>query len=217
MHTGRKLALAVFGTACITFAYSGSALADTLTFDELGSPTPVDGLSVKGVTFDFKIDGVDSTDAIYNQSFPPQLPPNLFVNLQAPILEGNATGILSLDFAQPISELQFAVGVESLAPVSSALSVELFAPDSNSLGITSVNTSKLAILSEGSFAYSGVPVQKAVLNFDQTKFGLDPSLDPRFSVDNLSYTAVPEPSSLLGLFAIGAYIGVLRLKHSSSK
>ena len=217
MHTSRKLAVAVFSTACITFATAGSALADTLTFDELGSPTPVDGLTVKGVTFDFKIDGVDSTDAIYNQSFPPQLPPNLFVNLQAPILEGNATGILSLDFAQPISELQFAVGVESLAPVSSALSVELFAPDSNSLGITSVNTSKLAILSEGSFAYSGVPVQKAVLNFDQTKFGLDPSLDPRFSVDNLSYTAVPEPSSLLGLFAIGAYIGVLRLKHSSSK
>lgn len=217
MHTSRKLTLAVFGIACITFAYSGSARAETLTFDELGSPTPVDGLTVKGVTFDYKIDGVDSTDATYNQSFPPQLPPNLFVNLQAPVLEGNAKGTLSLDFAQPISDLQFAVGVESTAPVTSALTVELFAPDSNSLGSTSVNTSNLAILSEGSFAYNGAPVQRAVVNFDETKFGLDPTLAPRFSVDNLSYTAVPEPSSLLGLLVIGAVGGVLRLKHSSSK
>ena len=211
MHTTRKLLLAVFGTASIAFATAGSARAETLTFDELGSPTPADGLTVKGVTFDYKIDGVDSTDAIYNQSFPPQLPPNLFVNLQAPVLEGNAKGVLSLDFAQPISELQFAVGVESTTPVTSALTVELFDSGSKSLGSTPVNTSNQAILSEGSFAYSGVPVQKAVLNFDETKFGLDPTLAPRFSLDNLSYTAVPEPSSLLGLFAIGASGGVLRL------
>lgn len=211
MHTTRKLLLAVFGTACITFATAGSAEAETLTFDELGSPTSVNGLTVKGVTFDFQIDGVDSTDAIYNQSFPPELPPNLFVNLQAPVLEGNATGILSLDFAQPISELQFAVGVESLAPVTSALTIELFDSGSNSLGSTPVNTSNQAILSEGLFTYSGVPVQRAVLDFDETKFGLDPTLDPRFSVDNLSYTAVPEPSSLLGLLAIGAYVAGLRL------
>ena len=211
MRTTRKLLLAVFGTACITFATAGSAGAETLTFDELGSPTSGNGLTVKGVTFDFQIDGVDSTDAIYNQSFPPELPPNLFVNLQAPVLEGNATGILSLDFAQPISELQFAVGVESLAPVTSALTVELFDSGSNSLGSTPVNTSNQAILSEGLFTYSGVPVQRAVLDFDETKFGLDPTLDPRFSVDNLSYTAVPEPSSLLGLLAIGAYVAGLRL------
>ena len=213
MRTTRKLLLAVFGTACITFATAGSAGAETLTFDELGSPTSVNGLTVKGVTFDFQIDGVDSTDAIYNQSFPPELPPNLFVNLQAPILEGNATGILSLDFAQPISELQFAVGVESLAPVTSALTVELFDSESNSLGSMPVNTSNQAILSEGLFTYSGVPVQRAVLDFDETKFGLDPTLDPRFSVDNLSYAAVPEPSSLLGLLAIGAYVGGLRLSR----
>lgn len=213
MRTTRKLLLAVFGTACITFATAGSAGAETLTFDELGSPTSVNGLTVKGVTFDFQIDGVDSTDAIYNQSFPPELPPNLFVNLQAPILEGNATGILSLDFAQPISELQFAVGVESLAPVTSALTVELFDSGSNSLGSTPVNTSNQAILSEGLFTYSGVPVQRAVLDFDETKFGLDPTLDPRFSVDNLSYVAVPEPASLLGLLAIGAYVGGLRLSR----
>ncbi len=211
MHTTHKLLLAVLGTASISFATAGSARAETLTFDELGSPTPADGLTVKGVTFDYKIDGVDSTDAIYNQSFPPQLPPNLFVNLQAPVLEGNAKGVLSLDFAQPISQLQFAVGVESTAPVTSALTVELFDSGSKSLGSTPVNTTPQAILSEGSFTYSGVPVQKAVLDFDATKFGIDPTRDPRFSIDNLSYTAVPEPSSLLGLFAIGASGGVLRL------
>lgn len=206
-----KLPVAVLTTACITFATTGAAGAETLTFDELGSPTPVDGLTVKGVTFDFQLNGVESADAIYNQSFPPGFPPNLFVNLQAPVLEGNARGTLSLDFAEPISELQFAVGVESFAPVTSALTVELFDPGSNSLGITPVNTKNLAILSEGLFAYNGVPIQRAVLDFDENKFGLDPSLAPRFSVDNLSYTAVPEPSSLLGLLAVGALAGGLRL------
>jgi len=37
---------------------------ETLTFDEL-SFRPVDGVSVKHVTFDFKIDGVDSVEAHY--------------------------------------------------------------------------------------------------------------------------------------------------------
>ena len=216
MQMMREISLTIVSTVCIAFATAGAAGAETLTFDELGSPTPVDGLTVKGVTFDFKIDGVDSSNATYNSPPPPGLPPNLFVNLQAPVLDGNARGILSLDFAEPISALQFAIGVESFAPVISALSVELFDTESNSLGITPVNTSPLAILSEGLFSYDGVAVTRAILDFDESKFGLNPALDPRFSVDNLTYTtAVPEPSSLVGLLALGALGGSLRLlrKH----
>ena len=42
-----------------------AATLTTLTFNEL--PTqPVDDLSFKGVTFDFKVDGIDSTAATYN-------------------------------------------------------------------------------------------------------------------------------------------------------
>lgn len=212
----RKLSLAVVSAVCLAFAIVGAAKAETLTFDELGVPTPVDGLTVKGVTFDFKINGVDSTDAIYNSTFPPEFPPNLFVNLQQPILEGNAKGILTLDFAAPISALQFAAGVETFGSATPGLTVELFDSGLKSLGITPVNTSRLAALSEGLFSYSGSPVLRAVLDFNETQLGFNPTIDPRFSLDNLSYTAatsVPEPSSFVGLLALGALGGVLRLSR----
>lgn len=209
----QKLSLALLGTVSVAFATVGAAQAETLTFDELGSPTPVDGLSVEGVTFDYKINGVDSTDAVYNQTFPPNFPSNLFANLQAPLLEGNATGVLTLDFAQPISSLQFATGVEAMGSIPSALSVELFDPGLNSLGVTPVDTTSQAVLSEALFNYNGAPVQRAVLDFDATKIGLDPTKDPRFSVDNLSYTSVPEPSLVVGLLALGAFGGGLRKRR----
>lgn len=205
-----KLSIALLSAACMAMATAGAAKAETLTFDELGSPTPVDDLTVKGVTFDFKIDGVDSTDATYNQSFPPDFPPNLFANLEAPLLDGNARGILTLDFAQPTTALQFAVGVETFGPVTPALNVELFDTGLNSLGITPVDTNSQALLSEGLFTYNGVPVQRAVLDFNDSELGLDESLDPRFSLDNVSYTAVPEPSSFAGLVALGVLGGGLR-------
>lgn len=206
----RKLSIAVVSTAWLVFATAGAGQAETLTFDELGSPTPADGLSVKGVTFDFKIDDVDSTDAVYNLSLPPELPGNLFVNLQAPSFQGNAKGILTLDFAEPISALEFAAGVEAFGPITPALIVELLDPELNSLGRTPVNTSSLAVLSEGLFTYSGAPVQRVILDFDETRLGLNEALDPRFSLDNLTYTAVPEPSSFVGLLALGATGGALR-------
>ncbi len=204
MSTIRKLSLLVACGVCIAFCTTDVAKAEILTFDELGSPIPADGLTVKGVTFDFKINGVDSTDSIYNLSFLPEFPSNLLANLQQPYLEGNAKGILSLDFATPISALQFNLGLNSFSPVASALTVELFDAGLKSLGITSVNTTPLAILSEGLFSYSGVGVKKAVLDFDASKFGLSPTVDPRFVIDNLTYISIPEPSLLVGLLAFGA-------------
>jgi hypothetical protein len=214
MSTINRLSMAAVCAACITIGTANAAKAETLIFDELGSPTPVDGLTVSGVTFDFKIDGVDSNDAIYNSSFPPGFPPNLFANLQQPLLDGNGRGILTLDFAEPASELEFAVGLETFAPTTAGLSVELFTAESQSLGITPVNTSPQATLSEGLFTYSGEPVTRAVLDFDETQFGLNPTQAPRFSLDNLSYTSstpVPEASSLAALVALGALGGSMRL------
>ncbi len=212
MCTIRKLSVILASAACIAFYATDAAKAEILTFDELGSPIPVDGLTVKGVTFDFKIDGVDSPNATYNSSLPPQLPPNVFANIQQPFLEGNAKGILSLDFATPISALQFHVGLESFAPVAAGLTVELFDAGLKSLGITSVNTTPLAILSEGLFSYSGVGVKKAILDFQESRFGLSP-IDPGFVIDNLTYTSVPEPSLLVGLLAFGGSVYLSRKKQ----
>lgn len=202
MSITNKLSLAVFSMACVLFSTSSVGAVTKLTFDELGSPTPVDNLTVKGVTFDYKLDGVDSNDAIYNQSFPPQFPSNLFANLQQPLLEGNAKGILSLDFAAPVNALEFAVGVESFQPLAPGFSVELLDQGLNSLGVTPVNTAPLAILSEGLFKYSGVPIKKAILSFN-SQSSLNPN-NPAFALDNLTYTTVPEPSSLIALLASSA-------------
>ncbi|GJD17246.1 hypothetical protein RIVM261_022020 [Rivularia sp. IAM M-261] len=188
--------------ACIVFSTTNADAVTKLTFDELGFPTPVDNLTVKGVTFDYKIDGVDSNEAMYNASFPPQLPSGLLANVQQPLLEGNAKGILSLDFAAPVAALEFAVGVEAFRPLAPGFSVELLDQALNSLGITAVNTAPLAILSEGLFKYSGAPIKKAILSFNSELF-LNPN-NPRFSLDNLTYTAVPEPSSVIALLASSA-------------
>lgn len=202
MSTTNKLSLAVFSMACIVFSATNADAVTKLTFDELGFPTPVDNLTVKGVTFDYKIDGVDSNEAMYNASFPPQLPSGLLANVQQPLLEGNAKGILSLDFAAPVAALEFAVGVEAFRPLAPGFSVELLDQALNSLGITAVNTAPLAILSEGLFKYSGAPIKKAILSFNSELF-LNPN-NPRFSLDNLTYTAVPEPSSVIALLASSA-------------
>ncbi|OKH33313.1 hypothetical protein NIES2101_40015 [Calothrix sp. HK-06] len=211
MSSTNKLSLAVFSMACIVFSTTNADAVTKLTFDELGVPTPVDNLTVKGVTFDFKIDGVDSNEAMYNASFPPQLPSNLLANLQQPSLQGNAQGILSIDFAAPVEALEFAVGVDAVQPLAPGFSVELLDKGLNSLGITPVNTAPLAILSEGLFKYSGVPIKKAIVSFN-SESSLNPN-NPRFSLDNLSYTAVPEPSSLIALLgssAISAYLYLVR-------
>ncbi|BAZ14899.1 hypothetical protein NIES4071_67690 [Calothrix sp. NIES-4071] len=206
MSTTNKLSLAVFSIACIVFGTANVAGAATtkLTFDELGSPTPVDNLTVKGVTFDFKIDGVDSNEAMYNASFPPQLPSNLLANLQQPSLQGNAQGILSLDFAAPVEALEFAVGIDAIQPLAPGFVVELLDQALNSLETIPVNTAPLAILSEGLFKYSGVPIKKAIVSFN-SESSLNPN-NPRFSLDNLTYTntTVPEPSSLIALLASSA-------------
>lgn len=202
MSITNKLSLAVFSMACIVFSTTHADAVTKLTFDELGFPTPVDNLTVKGVTFDFKIDGVDSNEAMYNASFPPQLPSGLLANLQQPSLQGNAQGILSLDFAAPVEALEFAVGIDAIQPLAPGFSVELLDKGLNSLGITPVNTAPLAILSEGLFKYSGVPIKKAIVSFN-SESSLNPN-NPRFSFDNLSYTAVPEPSSLIALLASSA-------------
>src|SRR5262249_3375462 len=72
-----------------------------LTFDELPFQ-PVDGLSYKGVTFGFTVNGQPSTDANYHSFGPGKL-----TYVQDPSLEGNTLGTLTLTFAKPTTVLQF--------------------------------------------------------------------------------------------------------------
>jgi len=103
-----------------------------LVFDELPFQ-PVNGVSILGVTFGFTIDGVPSTDANYNSGGPGQI-----TYVQDPSLEGNASGILILDFDVPTPLVQFGVALSALGSFDPGCSVELFDPDQKSLGVFDV-------------------------------------------------------------------------------
>ena len=165
-----------------------------LTFDELPFQ-PVDGLNFQGVTFGFTVDGVDSTDANYNSDGPPDL-----TYVSAIVLEGDASGILTLDFDVPTSVVSFGVALDTLLDLTPGFIVELFDPTLSSLGVTEVTTTPLIEFSEGLFSYSGPLVSRVVMFFNDSEAD-------RFALDNLTYNSVagnpvPEPGTLL-LFGTG--------------
>jgi len=166
--------------------------AVTLTFDEL--PTqPVNGLTYQGVTFGFTVGGNYSTDAVYAG-----IGPGSITYLQDPTLEGNSAGILTLDFAQPTSLLQFGVALNTFSPVTAAYSVQLFDASLSLLGAFSENTYPVVLWSEDLFSYSGTAIGRAVLAFNA-------QAGSRFAVDNLSVSTIPAPGAIL-LGSIGVSI-----------
>ncbi len=182
-------------TICILLVLMSTGAANaafTLTFDEL--PTqPVDGLSYMGITFGFYVGGSPSTDAIYNGTGPGTL-----TYLQDPTLEGTTAGILTLDFATPTDQLQFGVALNSYYAATPGYVVRLYNPLYGLLGVYSGNTSPLILWSEGQFTYSGTPVSRAVIGFNEQAAS-------RFALDNLTInpvSAVPAPGAIL-LSSIG--------------
>jgi hypothetical protein len=183
-----------FVVICVLIGLMSAGAADaavTLTFDEL--PTqPVNGLTYKGVTFGFTIGGNPSTDAVYSG-----IGPGSIAYLQDTTLEGNAAGVLTLDFVQPTNLLAFGVALNSFYPVTAAYSVKLFDASLSLLGTFSENTYPVVLWSEDLFSYSGTPIGRAVLAFN----GQSAS---RFAVDNLSINTIPAPGAvLLGSIGVG--------------
>ena len=178
--------------------------ASTLTFDELPYQS-VDGLSYEGVTFGFTVGGSPSTDAYYGAAGPGPL-----TYLQGSTLEGNAQGILTLDFTSPISQLEFGLALNTRSPVTGAYTVELFDESLGSMGIISENTNPLVYWSEGQFTYGGTAISRAVVDFNEL-------YARRFAVDKLGTSTAPTapaPGAIL-LGSIGAsLVGWLRRRRS---
>ncbi len=150
------------GAVCLLLstAVTTHSLADpvTLTFDEL--PTqPVDGLSFMGVTFHFEIGGQSSPDARYASSGPGS---TKFI--QDPSLEGNAAGILTLDFELPTPVVQFGFGLSTFDTLTPGFTVELFDPTLSSLGVTEVKTGPIESFSEAFFSHEGLLVSRVVID-----------------------------------------------------
>jgi hypothetical protein len=193
-----------FVLICVLAGLMSAGAADaavTLMFDEL--PTqPVDGLTYKGVTFGFTIGGSSSADALYSGTGPGSI-----TYLQDTTLEGNAAGVLTLDFVQPTNLLQFGIALNSFSPVTAAYTVELFDASLAALGTYSGNTYPLMVWSEDLFAYSGTPISRAIVDFNEQFAG-------RFAVDNLSINPIPAPGSiLLGSLGVG-FVSWLRRRRT---
>src|SRR5262249_11913201 len=152
----------------------------TLTFDELPFQ-PIDGLHFKGVTFGFTINGVHSTDAHYDA-----FGPGVTTYTSDPSLEGNANGVLTLDFDQPLSFIQFGVALSTHATLTSGATVKLYDPSTALIGVFPVSTSPGGFFfTSGQFSYSGSLVSRAIVSFNSAAAS-------RFVVDNLLVTGIPD-------------------------
>ena len=179
---------------CMLFVLMSAGTASaafTLTFDEL--PTqPVNGLSYMGITFGFKVGGISSTDAVYND-----IGPGTLTYLQDPTLEGTTAGVLTLDFANPTDTLEFGVALNSYYAETMAYAVRLYDSSYTLIGTYFENTSPLVLWSEGLFTYSGTLVRRATIGFNERAAG-------RFALDNLTINPIPAPGAvLLGSIGLG--------------
>ena len=195
-----KKFLALCVLAALMSAGSAEAVV-TLEFDELPYQS-VDGLSYNGVTFGFSMAGNPSTDAHYNA-----IGPGMLTYVQDSTLEGNAQGVLTLDFADPAHLLEFGLALDTQRPVAGAYTVELFDSTLTSLGTITENTDPLILWSEGKFSYSGTAISRAVIGFN-TQYAR------RFAVDNLTTNTIPAPGAIL-LGSLGAgCVGWLRRRKT---
>lgn len=198
----RGIALAAILLLGMVTAGAGVSVAlTTITMDELPFQ-PVNGLTLKGVTFH------DTTGAFFHASDGGQ---QHFT--QDPTTTGLAPGeVLTVDFAQPWPFVQFGMSLDTQGTLTPAFSVELFDPSLVSLGVTNVDASPLPgdHYSEALFTHSGRRISRLVVTFPAI-----PTF-PAFGFDNLTF-GVPEvvpamsPFGLLAMIVLLVAVGRARL------
>jgi len=148
-----------FSAAAVRFAIDNLSFNPDLTFDEpefnLLGPA-VDGLSTQGVTFFFTVFGDPSPDAAVGLDIGPGDTPLI----TPPIIEGDATGLLTLIFDPPVEfvEFDFALDVV-LEDIPDAVTVNLFDDNNNNIfGIPLITEAIVPdgfVFPEGSF-FAGI-------------------------------------------------------------
>jgi hypothetical protein len=154
---------------------SGPTESTTITFDEVATGTPVNGMVIGDVTF-----GFSSSDATVTNVGPG------FQNfVQAPNIEGTVSGTLTLDFANPSSLLiSYGFAMNSSAPSDPGTTVEIFDAGENSLGVfTAPAQDTGATFIEGFVtAVSATPIASAEITFTNPT-------SSRFAFDFLTFSS----------------------------
>jgi hypothetical protein len=137
---------------------------------------PCDGLELDGVTYGFTIGGTASTDCTVGT-----VGPGVSNNIQAPNIEGNATGVLALAFANPTSTFGFGVAQStSASPQPQSVIVDLFSPGVGTLRQELLLTTTAdPTFVGGRFDYDGPAVQSATIRFSGAFL--------RFVIDGVTY------------------------------
>jgi hypothetical protein len=187
----RMLILFACSVCALTPVHNASAAPVTLTFDEMFM-VPANGLTFKGVTFAFQVDGLPSNDAVYGTNGP-----GGFLS-EGMVLGGNAEGTLLMSFSRATPSLQFSVVLQEIGTITPGYTVFLFDESFQVTGVLPVTTESAPFFTGAIFTAPGGSISHALIDFNEDALHLGP---PRFALDNLSYD-VPEPGTI-ALLGVG--------------
>lgn len=164
--------------ACLSIGLS--ARGGIIHFNELPDQV-LNGVSVNGVTFHFSIANVASNDARFGTN----IGPGNVVEIHSPNLEGNSNGLLTIDFAAPVSHVDFGLAISDSATHTPGALVQAFAAGNVSLGTTNVNTAPPGAgqFSQGHFSYTGAPLVQLQVDLLVN--------NQRFAMDDLAFDLAP--------------------------
>lgn len=147
----------------------------TITFDEDGVvlDTPVNGLVIGNVTF-----GFSSSDATVTDTGP-----GIQAFVQAPNIEGDPSGTLTLEFANPPLWIEYGFALNTDTPVDPGTTVEIFDESENSLGVFTAPALDTGFTFVEGFvaAASATPIASAEITFAT-------STNSRFAFDLLTFS-----------------------------
>jgi len=164
------LASLALGVSLLT-APAASA-ATIIDFTEVAAGTPLDGLTIKGVTF------ADNGGALIGVGGPGSV---TYVNDPSSVA---IAGEVTMTFAAPTNNLSFGMAFSSHAAVPNAASISLFDSGSNLIGTFALDALLVDPFAEGQFIYNGPSfIKTATITTNFAGEG--------YALDNITFDAAP--------------------------